>query len=65
MNLFHKLINHFVGNIAMWVFYGGKKSGLHLSGVLQKVISYLEANNLDSSEAKSDLLLLNDEIDRA
>lgn len=46
-------------------FYGGKKSGLHLSGVLQKVISYLEANNLDSSEAKSDLLLLNDEIDRA
>lgn len=26
MNLFHKLINHFVGNIAMWIFYGGKKT---------------------------------------
>lgn len=26
MNLFNKLICHFVGNIAMWVFYGGKKS---------------------------------------
>jgi len=26
MNLFNKLINHFVGNITMWIYYGGKKS---------------------------------------
>jgi hypothetical protein len=26
MNLFHKLINHLVGNIAMWIYYLGKKS---------------------------------------
>jgi len=26
MNFFGKLINHFVGNIAMWIYYGGKKS---------------------------------------
>lgn len=26
MNLFYKLINHFVGNMAMWLYYGGRKS---------------------------------------
>jgi len=26
MNLFGRLINHFIGNIAMWLYYGGKKS---------------------------------------
>ena len=26
MNLFGKLINHFVGNLFMWIYFGGKKS---------------------------------------
>ena len=26
MNLFNKLINHFVGNITIWIDYGGKKT---------------------------------------
>jgi hypothetical protein len=25
-NNYFKLINHFVGNIMMWIYYGGKKS---------------------------------------
>ena len=26
MCLFRKLINHFIGNTFMWIYYGGKKS---------------------------------------
>jgi hypothetical protein len=26
MNLFNNLINHIVGNIAMWIYYAGEKS---------------------------------------
>ena len=26
MRLFTKLLNHFVGNIAVWIYYGGEKS---------------------------------------
>jgi hypothetical protein len=26
MNLFGRLINHFIGNIVIWIYYGGKKS---------------------------------------
>lgn len=26
MHLFENLICHFVGNIAMWIYYGGEKS---------------------------------------
>lgn len=62
---FKEKLNFYIQKKNRIDFYGGKKSGLHLSGVLQKVIIYLEANNLDSSEAKSDLLILNNEIDLA